>query len=110
MDSTISSFITVSSIQILIWIQLCFQETIIIIIIYHNFAVPTDSRVKIKDNEKMDKYLDLVRQSHQKMWIMMVTVIPLVVGALGTIPKGLEKRLEEFEIRKRIETSRPYHW
>ena len=32
-------------------------------------------------------------------------MISIVIDALGTIPKGLEKRLEEFEIRRRIETS-----
>ena len=32
-------------------------------------------------------------------------VIPIVVGALGTVPKNFEKRLEEsLEIRGRIET------
>ena len=34
---------------------------------------------------------------------MKVTVIPIVVGTLGMVPKGLEKRLEEVEIRGRIE-------
>ena len=29
---------------------------------------------------------------------MKVTVIPLVIGALGTIPSGLVKRLEDLEI------------
>ena len=33
----------------------------------------------------------------------MATVIPLVVGALGIEPKGLEKKLEEAEIRGAIE-------
>ena len=32
-----------------------------------------------------------------------MTVIPIVIGALGTIPKGLEKGLEDLEIRKQIE-------
>ena len=32
-------------------------------------------------------------------------VIPIVVGRLGTVSKGLEKRLEELEIRGRIETA-----
>ena len=35
---------------------------------------------------------------------MKVTVIPIVIGALGTAPKGLERGLEELEIRGRIET------
>ena len=35
---------------------------------------------------------------------MKVTMIPIVVGVLGMIPKGLEKRLEAIEIRGRIES------
>ena len=31
-------------------------------------------------------------------------MIPEVVGVLGTVPKGLEKGLEEVEIEERIET------
>ena len=34
----------------------------------------------------------------------MVTVIPIIVGALGTVLKGLENGVEESEIRGRIET------
>ena len=35
---------------------------------------------------------------------MKVVVIPIVVGALGTIPKGLVKKLEDLEIRQ-VETT-----
>ena len=35
---------------------------------------------------------------------MKLTVIPIVIGALGTIPKGLVKELEDFEIRGQVET------
>ena len=35
---------------------------------------------------------------------MKVTVIPMVIGALGTIPKGLVSELEELEIGGRAET------
>ena len=34
----------------------------------------------------------------------MVTVIPIVISALGTIPKGLVRELEELEIGGRAET------
>ena len=34
----------------------------------------------------------------------MLTVIPIVVGALGLISKCMEKRLEELEIGERIKT------
>ena len=42
-----------------------------------NFDVPADYRVKIKKSEKINKYLLNMR----------VTVIPIVAGALGTVPK-----------------------
>ena len=51
----------------------------------------------------MDKYLDLAREL-KKLWNMRVKVIPIVVCALGTVPIKLEKRLEDLEIRGRIET------
>ena len=35
---------------------------------------------------------------------MKVTVIPIVIGALGSISKGLIQGLEDFEIRGRVET------
>ena len=55
-----------------------------------DFALPADHRVKMKENEKMDKYLDLAREL-KKLWNMNVKVILIVVGALGTVPKSLEK-------------------
>ena len=36
---------------------------------------------------------------------MKVTIIPIVIGALGTVTKGLIKGLEDFEITGRVETS-----
>ena len=35
---------------------------------------------------------------------MKVTVIPIVVGALSTVTKGLVKELEDFEIRSQVDT------
>ena len=35
---------------------------------------------------------------------MKETVIPIVMGALGTFQKGFEERLKELKIRGRIET------
>ena len=68
-----------------------------------NLVVPADNKVKLKEGEKRGKYLDLVTEL-KKLWDMKVTVIPIVVGALGTVTKGLVKGLEELEIRKRVET------
>ena len=68
-----------------------------------DFAVLTDHRVKLKEREKRDKYLDLTREL-KKLYNMNVTVIPIVVGTIGTIPKGLVKGLEDIEIRGQVET------
>ena len=35
---------------------------------------------------------------------MKVTIVPIVIGALGTITKELLKSLEELEIGRRVET------
>ena len=68
-----------------------------------NFAVPADHRVKLKESEKNDKYLDLAREM-EKLWDMKVTIIPIVTGALGTVTEELVQGLEDLEIRERVET------
>ena len=40
---------------------------------------------------------------------MKVTVIPIIVGALGTIPKGLVKGLKDLEMRRQVETIHTHH-
>ena len=70
-----------------------------------DFAVPADHRVKLKENEKKVKYLDLARELKKKqLWNMKVTVIPIVIGALGTVTKRLIKGLEDLKKRGRVET------
>ena len=54
------------------------------------FAVPTDHRVKTKESEKLNKYLDLARE--RKNIYMKVKVITFVVGTLWTFPKNLRER------------------
>ena len=53
-----------------------------------DFAVPADHRIKLKESEKRDKYLDLAREL-KNLWNMKVTIIPIVIGAFGTVTKGL---------------------
>ena len=40
----------------------------------------------------------------KKLWKMKVTIVPLVIGAFGTITKGLLKGLEDLEVGGRLET------
>ena len=35
---------------------------------------------------------------------MKVTIVPIVIGALGTVTKGLLKGLEDMEVSGRVET------
>ena len=41
---------------------------------------------------------------NKKLLNMLITMIPIVIGVLGTVLKGLERSLEEFEIREWSET------
>ena len=49
-----------------------------------DFAVPADHRIKLKEYEKRDKYLDLAIEL-KKLWNMKVTIRPIVIGAFGTV-------------------------
>ena len=53
-----------------------------------NFTVPADHRIKLKESEKKDKYLNPAREL-KKLQNMKVTIIPIVIGAFVTVSKGL---------------------
>ena len=59
-----------------------------------------DCKGKIKESKKRDKYSDLDREL-KMLWKMKLTVIPIVVGAFGIVPKGLQRKLEELEWKNR---------
>ena len=54
-----------------------------------DFAVSADHRVKLKESEKRDKYIDLARELKKERWNMKVMVILIIIGSLGTVTKGL---------------------
>ena len=74
-----------------------------------DFAVQAEHRVKLKESEKRDKYLDLAREL-KKLWNMKVAIIPIVIGALGTVTKRLAQGLEDFKIRERVRPSKLLHY
>ena len=82
---------------------------IIIIIIIREFAKLSTllsrrtTEKNLKECEKKDKYLDLAREL-KKLWNMKATIMPIVIGAFGTITKGLLKGLEDLEVSGRLET------
>ena len=68
-----------------------------------DFAVPVDHRINLKESEKKDKYPDLAREL-KKLWKMKVTIVPIVIGALGAITKGLLKGVKDLEGGGQVDT------
>ena len=68
-----------------------------------DFAVPADHRIKLKECEKKDKYLDLAREL-EKLLNVKVSVVPIVIGLFDIVTEGLLKGLEDLEVAGRVET------
>ena len=68
-----------------------------------DMAVSEKLRIKVEEIENTNIYQDLAWEL-KKLWNMKVMVIPVVVRVLGTVLKGLGKRLGEMKIRVRIGT------
>ena len=62
-----------------------------------DFAIPMDHHVKEKEEEKIDKYMDLAAEVIRQFRVKTV-IVPIVLGALGTVPAKLSKSLEKLEI------------
>ena len=68
-----------------------------------DFAVLADHRVKLKECEKEDSYLDLAKDL-KKLWNMKVTIILIVIAAFDTVTKGFVHGVEDLEITGRVKT------
>ena len=55
-------------------------------------------KVKVKEDEKMDVYMEITRE-FKKLWKMRMLVILFAVEALETILKNQEKRFNELKLR-----------
>ena len=60
-------------------------------------ACPGDHRLVEKRNEKMNRYSDL-RLEIARMWDIKTIVVPIIIGALGSIPKDIHKFLKLLDI------------
>ena len=66
-------------------------------------AIPGDSRVTKKEEEKVNKYQDL-RLEIVRLWkLKKVDIIPVVVGALGAVSRSIENWLEKLGVVVRVE-------
>ena len=62
-----------------------------------DIAIPGDSRVLQKISEKQQRYSDL-KIEVQKMWSYRASVAPIIIGSLGSIPRGLKDQLKTLQI------------
>ena len=73
-----------------------------------DMSVPIDRNISTKYTEKKSKYKDLEIEV-ERMWHMRATTTPVIIGALGTVKKGLEASLRHipgepklFELQKTV--------
>ena len=57
-------------------------------------AVPNDHNIRVKEQDKVEKYQDL-RLEIQRLWNVKAQVVPVVIGALGSTTPNFPKHLEK---------------
>ena len=62
-----------------------------------DFSVPWDANVKRKEEENIARYADLATEI-RRLYKVRTEIIPIVVGALGTIPKRLKGYLKSLGV------------
>ena len=65
-------------------------------------AIPGDERVSIKMTEKIEKY-DELRSELERLWKVKAKVVPIVLGALGTVTRNLNSFLKESGVNVAIQ-------
>ena len=58
-----------------------------------NIAIPDDSNVNRKENEKLSKYKDL-EIDVSRMWKVRTKIVPIIIGELAKIKKILDQNLQ----------------
>ena len=72
-----------------------------------DFAVQADHRVKIKENKKRDKYLNLAREP-KKIWNIKVMVIQIIISVLEMITKSLVRECwKRWKLEDKLRRSKP---
>ena len=68
-----------------------------------DMAVPSERNIAAKEVEKLSKYKSDLEIEIGKMWNTKTIVIPLVIGALGIIRKGMKRYVEQLPGKIMIE-------
>eukprot|EP00795_Rhopilema_esculentum_P003281 gene3280-biopygen1499 len=64
-------------------------------------AVPGDVRIAEKEMEKIEKYDELKREV-ERLWKVKAKVIPIVLGALGTVTRNLSNYIKEIGVKTQM--------
>ena len=67
-----------------------------------NNAVPAEVRVGEKEREKVEKYQDLKGEIGRLWRLKMIEVMPVVIGALGSVTKELDGWIEKLRITNNV--------
>ena len=67
-------------------------------------ASPGDCRIRLKEEEKVNKYRDLAFEVKTLWKLKKVTTTPIVIGALGTYTDRLEKYPEDIHVGLQVHT------
>ena len=57
-------------------------------------AVPSDRNTSVKIAEKLSKYKKLEIE-RTNIWGMKTQIVPVVIGALGVVKKGIERQIDK---------------
>ena len=72
-------------------------------------AIPIDRNVKAKQEEKITKYQDLAIEIKRIWRLKAIEVIPVVIGALGTVAKDQSKYLKKLQLDQKYTYHYWYH-
>ena len=67
-----------------------------------DIAVPADGRVHEKEREKVEKYQELRREIGRLWQLKNVKVVPVVIGALGSVTKEFDNWMEKLELPSNV--------
>ena len=67
-------------------------------------ACPVDNNLILKRNEKLDNYSEL-RLEKARMWDKEKLIVPVIIGALGSIPNHLQCNLNKLGMSFLIQKS-----
>ena len=66
-------------------------------------ACPVDNNLILKRNEKLNNYSEL-RLEIARMWDKETLIVPIIIGAMGSIQNDLECNLKKLDILYNVET------